>query len=87
MTSTGISLAILLGMLGASAQSDSTESVDCSAFRQNADGSWAVLRQTTVKFGNATVSLGPTTLRRNAISVGGTDVVSVVEKACGITRL
>ena len=76
--------ALIVGTLvaiGASAQAQ--DALDCSAFRTNADGTWTVTKQTTVKNGGASITLNATTFGRNAMNIGGTDLVAHLEQHCG----
>jgi hypothetical protein len=58
-------------------------SVRCEDFKRNPDGSWTTATRTVLVIGTATVGLGPSTIRRRAIRIGGMDVAEFLDQNCG----
>jgi hypothetical protein len=77
----GIALAAIV-VIAHAATAVAQDSVDCSAFRRNADNTWTVIKPTTVKIGQVTQAMDSSTFSRNGINLGGTDLATYLEQRC-----
>ena len=81
-------LCALIAGLPSSARAQTTRniSVECEAFQRNANGSWTLIRETTVNEGIYGFILKPGTFRRAEKDVFGYDLIGLLEKDCAKTK-
>lgn len=60
--------------------------VPCSAFRQNADGSWSPLQQITMRGPNGEMQIGPGVAFRPGVAFMGVDLGAELQSHCTLTR-
>jgi hypothetical protein len=57
--------------------------LDCSAFQKGTDGSWQVIKATTVRFGQSSVELKETKLTNNSgVRINGVRLVDYLNQNC-----
>jgi hypothetical protein len=61
--------------------------IDCKLFQKKTDGTWFLIKQTTVHAGVTRIALAPGTYGPRDVMIGSADLHSILLDACGAVRI